>query len=537
MFDQLKKAFGQLTQIFNELPIGKKIALIAFGVLLAAGILVTSYLSSGVEYTVLYANLSQEDALAASEKLKARKIMYKLENGGTAISVPGKEVYQLRLELAGEGIPSGGGVGFELFDKTTFGMTEFVQKLNYRRALQGELQRTINSIAAVQSSRVHISIPNKSIFEEDKQKPTASVVLKLRGNKKLNKSQVEGMAHLISASVEGLNPADVTIVDSHGTILSVPDEDGDEMTKLSNRQMDMRRNYENDIEKRVRTMLEHVVGNGKAIIRVTAAIDFKQEQRTEELYDPESQVARSEHRIEEKSTGPAVPMGVAGVSSNIPETGEAGQIIGKPAESTKTQETVNYEINKVVKTVVEPAMQVKKLSVAVMVDGKYKETKGADGKTAREFVPLANEEKERISGLVRTAIGFEGNRQDMVTVESMQFEETALMAEAERLDAESQQELMMTGIKYAGYTIAGVILFMFLLRPVARWLTASNKEVEELRTFPQTVSQMEKELNDLMGAKENEVIDYRKRVTDLISSNPEQAAELLRSWLKRAKPS
>ncbi len=535
MFDQLKNAFGQLSVLFNNLPMGKKIALVAFGVLLVGGILLTSYLSSGEDYSILYANLSQEDALAVTEKLKTRKIMYKLESGGTVVSVPGKDVYQLRLELAGEGLPSGGGVGFELFDKTTFGMTEFVQKLNYRRALQGELQRTINSLAAVQSSRVHISIPNKSLFEEDKQKPTASVVLKLKGNGKLNKSQVDGIAHLVSSSIEGLNPSDVTIVDSHGTILTVPDEDGDEMTKLSNRQMDMRRNYENDVEKRVRTMLEHVVGTGKAIIRVSAAIDFKQEQRTEELYDPESQVARSEHRVEEKSTGAAMPMGVAGVSSNIPESGEAGQIIGKPAESTKTQETVNYEINKVVKTVVEPTMQVKKLSVAVMVDGKYKETKGADGKVTREFSPLANDEKERIAGLVRSAIGFEGNRQDNVTVESMQFEETALMAEADRLDVESKQELMLTGIKYAGYTIAGVILFLFLLRPVSRWLTSSTKEVEELRTFPQTVSQMEKELSDLMGAKEVEVIDYRKRVTDLISSNPEQAAELLRSWLKRAK--
>lgn len=537
MFDQLKNAFGQLAVLFNTLPTGKKIALVAFGVLLAAGILITSYLSSGEDYSVLYANLSQEDALAVTEKLKTRKIMFKLEGNGTAVSVPGKDVYQLRLELAGEGIPSGGGVGFELFDKTTFGMTEFVQKLNYRRALQGELQRTINSIATVQSSRVHISIPNKSLFEEDKQRPTASVVLKLRGNGKLNKSQVEGMAHLVSSSVEGLSPADVTIVDNRGTILTVPDEDGDEMTKLSNRQMEMRRNYESDIEKRIRTMLEHVVGNGKAIIRVTAAIDFKQEQRTEELYDPDSQVARSEHRIEEKSTGPSMPAGVAGVSSNIPETAEAGQIIGKPAESTKTQETVNYEINKVVKTVVEPAMQVKKLSVAVMVDGKYKETKGADNKVVREFEPLPDEAKERIAGLVRTAIGFEGNRQDMVTVESMQFEESAIMAEAERLDTESRQELMMTGIKYAGYALAGVILFIFLLRPIAKWLTTSNKEVEELRTFPQTVSQMEKELNDLMGTKDEEKIDYRKRVTDLISSNPDQAAELLRSWLKRAKPS
>ncbi len=534
MFDQIKNAFGQLATVFKELPMGKKIALVAFGVLLVAGILVTSYLSSGVDYTLLYANLSQEDALSISDKLKERKIPYKLENGGTAVSVPVKDVYQLRLELAGEGLPSGGGVGFELFDKTTFGMTEFVQKLNYRRALQGELQRTIGSIAAVQSARVHISIPNKSLFEEDKQKPTASVVLKLRGSRRLDKGQIEGIAHLVSSSVEGLNAADVTIVDSHGAILSMPEDDADEMTKLSNRQMEMRRGYEADLEKRLRTMVEHVVGDGKAIVRVTAAIDFKQEQRTEEIYDPESQVARSEHRTEEKSVGPAMPAGVAGVQSNLPETGEAGQIIGKPAESNKTQETVNYEINKVVKTVVEPGMQVKKLSVAVMVDGKYKEATAADGKITREFQPLSNEERDRLGNLVRTAIGFDANRQDMVTVESMQFEETALLAEAERMDTENQRNLLMAGLKYAGYGIAALVLFLYLLRPVSRWLTASSREVQELGTFPQTVSQMEQELNDLVRPKE-ERVDYRKRVTDLISDNPEQAAELIRLWLKRTK--
>lgn len=206
MFNQLSNGLAQFAKMFAELPAGKKVAIATFGLLVLAGILVTSYFSGGEEYSLLYANLSQEDALSISEKLKERKIQYKLEHGGSAISVPVKDVYQLRLELAGEGLPSGGGVGFEIFDKTSFGMTEFVQKLNYRRALQGELQRTINSIGAVQSSRVHISIPTKSLFHEDKLKATASVVLKLKGNKKLSKQQVEGVTHLVASSVEGLSP-------------------------------------------------------------------------------------------------------------------------------------------------------------------------------------------------------------------------------------------------------------------------------------------------------------------------------------------
>ena len=534
MFNQLKTAFDQFAKMFNELPVGKKIAIVSFGVLMLVGILATSYLSGGEEYSLLYANLSQEDALSISEKLKDKKILFKLEHAGSAITVPVKDVYQLRLELAGEGLPSGGGVGFEIFDKTTFGMTEFVQKLNYRRALQGELQRTINSISSVQTSRVHISIPAKSLFEDDKQKPTASVVLKLKGNKKLPKPQVEGIAHLISSSVEGLSSGDITIVDSNGNILSLPEEGDDEATKLSNKQMDFRRNYESDIEKRIRTMLEKAVGSGKAIVRVNAMLDFKQEQRTEEIYDPDSQVARSEQRSEEKTVGAALPVGVVGVQSNLPETAEGQSLMGKPAESTRTNETINYEINKVVKTIVEPSTQVKKLSVAVMVDGKYKEVKGADGKSVREFQPISAAEKTTLQSLVRTAIGFDTNRQDLVTVESMQFDETPLMEEAGKLDTEAQREFQLTIIKYAGMGVAGLMIFLFLLRPLVRAITTSSKEVEELRTYPQTVSQMEQELNSISAPKA-EKLDYRKRVTELISDNPQQAAELIRLWLKKSK--
>ncbi|MBI3793506.1 MAG: flagellar M-ring protein FliF [Nitrospinae bacterium] len=535
MFKQLKDAMGQFANMFGDLPAGKKIGIIAFGVLILAGILITGYFSGAEDNTLLYANLSQEDALSISEKLKERKIQYKLENGGNAISVPAKDVYQLRLELAGEGLPSGGGVGFEIFDKASFGMTEFVQKLNYRRALQGELQRTINSIGTVQSSRVHISIPAKTLFDEEKQKATASVVLKLKGNKKLSKQQVDGIAHLVASSVEGLNSSDITIVDTSGSILSIPEEGEDEATKLSNKQMDFRKNYESDVERRIRTMLEKVVGAGKAIVRVSASMDFKQEQRTEESYDPDGQVARSEQRNEEKTTGAASPVGVAGVSSNLPETaGAQASAVGKPAESTKTNETINYEINKVVKTIVEPTSQVKKLSVAVMVDGKYKETKAQDGKISKEFQPISTEEKNTIQNLVRTAIGFDGNRQDLVTVESMQFDEAPLAEEAQKMDVDAQREYTLTMVKYAGITVAALAIFLFILRPLMKSMTQANVEAEELRALPQNIVKMEGEINKL-GVVKEENVDYRKRVTEVISDNPQQAAELIRSWMRKAK--
>jgi flagellar M-ring protein FliF len=208
--------------------------------------------------------------------------------------------------------------------------------------------------------------------------------------------------------------------------------------------------------------------------------------------------------------------------------------MGKPAETQKTNETINYEINKVVKTIVEPTSQVKKLSVAVMVDGKYKEVKGQDGKTTREFQPIAAEEKTTIQNLVRTAIGFDSNRQDTVTVESMQFDETPLVEEAQKLDADSQREYTQTMVKYAGIGIAAVMIFLFVLRPLMKAISATNTETQELRTLPQSIAKMEAEINKL-GAVKEENVDYRKRVTEVISENPQQAAELIRAWMRKAK--
>ncbi len=531
MFEQLKKAASQFAAMFGELPIGKKIALGVVGVMVLLGILATSYFSSIKEYSVLYGNLSQGDVLAITEKLKERQITYRLNRNGTGVSVPVTDVYQLRLELAGEGLPSGGGVGFEIFDKSTFGMTEFLQKINFKRALQGELQRTINSIASVHSSRVHIVMPEKTLFKTDGNKSKASVVLKLKGRRSINKSQVDGIGYLVAAAVEGLLMSDVTIVDSSGNILS-SSQDDTQMGRLAANQMEYKRTFEMDMEKRLRTMLERAVGNGKAIVRVNANIDYKQVQRTEETFDPESQVARSEQRNEEKSSGAVVPAGAVGVQSNLPEGTEARQLTGKPAQSSKVNETINYEINKVVQTVIEPTNQIKKLSVAVMVDGKYTETTGEEGATAREFQPLSAEELGRLENLVRSAIGFDANRQDVVTIESIQFDMGPLMAEARRLEEESQREFITNIISYAGMGVVGLVIFLFVLRPIMAWISQSGKEVDELRMFPKTVTAMEQELASLTKPEER-AIDYRKRVSDIAEESPDAAAEIVRLWLKR----
>ena len=530
MFEQMKQAVTGFGNVFGELPLGKKIGLVAASVLMLVGILVTSYFASRDDYSLLYANLTQEDILGITEKLKERNIPYRMERGGSVISVPVRNVFQLRLELAGEGLPSGGGVGFEIFDQSTFGMTEFVQKLNLRRALQGELQRTINSIGSITSSRVHIVLAQKSLFEDDQAKSTASVVLKLKGVRKLTQSQVDGISHLVAAAVESLSSSNVTIVDSNGNILSKASEE-DAVSRLTVSQMEYSRNFEQGMEKRLRSMLERAVGLGKAIVRVNAEIDFRQVQRTEETFDPDSQVARSEQRSEEKTVGAAMPVGVAGVAGNLPGSAESSSAAGKPAQASKVNETINYELNKVVQTIIEPSYTIKKLSVAVMVDGKYTVTQDDQGNSTREFQPLDDAEKSRLENLVRTAIGFDANRQDLVTVEGMQFAVTELLEESEKLESETSKEFVLTLIRYAGVVTLGVVLFLFFLRPVLKWMGSSAREIDELPELPKNVEEFEQEVTGATAAPKMKK-PYRTMVSELVGENPDQAAELVRMWLK-----
>ncbi len=530
MVKQFREALESFLGVFKELPLGKKIAIAVVGMLMVVGILVTAYLSRGEDYSILYSNISGEDTLSITQKLKEKNITYKLERAGSVISVSKVDVYQLRLELAGEGLPSSGGVGFELFDKSTFGMTEFVQNLNYRRALQGELQRTINAMSSVKSSRVHIVIPRRNLFEGDSTKATASIVLKLSGGKQIGQEQIDSIAYLVASSVEGLNSTRITIADTRGNLLSSPEEDSSSH-RLSVKQLEYRRLYEADLEKRLRTMIERTVGIGKAVVRINASINFKQVQSTQEIFDPASQVARSEQRMEENTTGASLPSGIAGVQSNLPGITKNDIGMSKPANSNKINETINYEINKTIQTIVEPTSQVTKLSVAVLVDGKYKIGKDEDGKTTRGFQPISETDKATLDKLVRSAIGFDAGRKDTVTIESMRFDSSLIDEGVESLSLISDREFVVTMVEYSGLAIVGLLIIFFAVRPILNMVAGPSAEMEELRTFPRTLADMEKELADLSKAPE-EKVDMRKRVVELITDNPEQAASLIRSWLK-----
>ena len=354
-----------------------------------AGLVAVTLWTQQPDMQVLFANLAVDDASGIIDKLKDAKVPYETANGGTTVLVPSAQVHDLRLEMAGQGLPHGGGVGYEIFDRTTMGMSDFVQKLNYRRALQGELARTITQMPEVERARVHLAIPERRLFATEQDRARASVVVSLRASQTLSKAQIQGVVHLVSSSVEGLQARDVTVVDGHGNLLS--NTSSDESAGLSGTQMEYQRTLEKDIETRIQTMLERIVGVNKAVVRVSSVLDFRKIETTEERYDPNGQVVRSEQRGQEKSSGVnGTSGGVPGVESNVPGGTEAE---GGQTSSNNNQtiiETVNYEIRRTVSRIGVQTGTIKKLSVAVLGDGTY-EGGGKEGAAGadqpKKYVP------------------------------------------------------------------------------------------------------------------------------------------------------
>lgn len=499
---------------FESLSSGKKISIVMVLLITAASIFLLVYLTTQVEYRVLFSNLSNEDAGNIVSKLSEKKIPYKLSASGSAISVPADKVSELRLELAAAGLPQGGGVGFEIFDTKTLGATEFEQQLNYRRALQGELSRTINGLDEIQSSRVHIALPKDSLFTEQQKRPTASVTLRLKSGKSLRPAQIEGIVHLVASSIEGMNPEDVMVVDSRGTILSAKQSDS-KLSKLTAQQIDFQRNMEKDLAARIQTMLENVVGQGKAAVRVTAELDFRVMEKTEESYDPEAQVVRSTQRNSEKENA----------------VSPAGAVSENPKKE-KLDEIINYEINKVVSKTVMPVGETKKLSIAVLVDGRYKKNQ----KNEEVYEALTKNEIESLEDLVRKSAGFNPQRGDQVVVTNMPFRKAG-MEEAEPVSLKENIETFSPVLKYIGIFILIAFIVMFVLRPLLKSVmsTAPSMPAVEARV-PAGAAAGEYARQAAEAAMRAGGAERSMNETDITRemarADAKQFADILRNWIK-----
>ncbi len=515
---------------FSQFTISQRMIILVALAGSIAGLVAVGLWTQQPDMQVLFSNLAPDDAGAIVDKLKDAKVAYETSGGGTTILVPSSHVHDLRLQLAGQGLPHGGGLGFEIFDRSTLGMSEFVQKLNYRRALQGELARTISQMPEVERARVHLAMPERRLFATEQDRARASVVLSLRGSQTLGKAQVQGVIHLVSSSVEGLQARDVTVVDGHGQLLS--NSSSDETAGLTGSQLEYQRTVEKDIEGRIQSMLERIVGVNKAVVRVSSRLDFRKVETTEERFDPNGQVVRSEQRGQEKASGVnGTSGGVPGVESNVPPGSE---IEASQTSSTSNQtknETVNYEISRTVSRIVEPIGTVKQLSVAVLVDGTYEAVKAAEGEkaptveAAKKYVPRTDEEMKRIEEIVKKAMGYSTDRQDQVEVVNIQF---GFGAEEPAGATEAGSDSPRAWLPYVRYVVGGllfVLLLVFVVRPLMTMLVTSIPTGSARDTgpaLPASVGQVEAALAGRQPAQ----------ILDMARSNPAATAVVVKQWLK-----
>lgn len=508
---------ANLIDAIKNLPARNLIILIAAVGMAVAGVVFFISWMQQADYQVLFTNLAESDAGGIVQKLKELKVPYKLEAG--SIMVPADKVYDLRLQLASQGLPHGGGVGFELFDKADFGSTDFVQKLNYRRALQGELSRTITALAEVEQCRIHLAIPEKSLFVQEGNRPSASVLVKLRAGRNLTPGQIQGIVHLVSSSIESLNPKDVTVVDSRGDMLTRPA--GDDIAGLSSSQLEYQHNVEKDLESRVISILEPVVGKNKIRAKVAAAVDFTKVEKTEERFDPDGQVIRSEQKSVEKTTA-AGSGGVPGVASNLPGR-SAAQTGATQAGSQRQNETTNYEISKVTSHTVNAAGELKKVSIAVIVDGTYAEQEGSREK---KYAPRSEEDLKKYEDLVKKAIGFTASRGDEVRVANMPFE--SIPVEDLGQVSKSYMPMVMTAARYVVPIMALLFFFLFVVKPLMSTVTtvaASRAGAAGQLPLPRTVAEIEKSMTPEALPMDKDVIEWAKK-------KPDQAASLIKTWIE-----
>lgn len=482
----MPNALAQIKEVWSKLSLGQRgmIAAAALGTLGILGAVV--YYGSQTEYGVLFSDLKPADAQQIVEKLKAQNVDYTLSNNGTAISVPADKVSSLRLEIAGAGDLSGGHVGFDLFDKTRFGTTDFEQQVNYQRAIEGELAKTIEQTDEVESARVHVVKPKESLFTDKQEPAKASVQLRVRANRQLSPERVAAVVNLVSSAVEGLTPENVTVSDTSGRILSAGNEGGGGMLGDAGRfnsHLEARRKLEEQMAQRVVALLEPVTGPGGVRADVSADLDFSQIDETSEKFDPKSQVIRSQQSSQEsRGNASGANGGVVGARANDPSnpasttTGATTGANGTTASSgdQRVATTTNYEIDRTTRHVVGVPGNVSRLSVSVVVD--FKKISGvATARTPEELATLQQ--------LVTAAVGLDAARGDQVVVQSIPFdvpEETTTPPTW----LEAHADLVKLGVKYGMLVFAVLLLLLFVVRPARKAIRAATQPQLEAAPEP-----------------------------------------------------
>jgi flagellar M-ring protein FliF len=545
-FDQL---LSRLKALGGSLSTRQLASLVAAVVAVAALVGGTSWWVTRPTYTLLFEDMDQAAAAEVVAKLDAQKIRYELAPGGRGVRVPTTQVDRLRLDFSAEGLPSSGRIGFEIFDRTAFGQTEFLEHVNYRRALEGEIARTISTISEVSSARLHIAMAKDSLFGAREQPAKASVILKLRNpGRPLAPATVTGITNLVAASVEGLRPEAVVVMDSFGRPLARPPADDE--APLGAAQAERQRSMERDLSERLVTLLEPVVGDDRVRVNVAVRLSAASEEQTEEKWDPTQPVIRSRQLTTDGTVGSAVGA-VAGARGNLPPTATAeGVPPPTPPAPVLTSgggrgsETTNYEISRTTRHTVKPSGDVARLSVAVILDDELVVKKDANGTTARSTRARKPEELQKIQGLVAAAVGLDTNRGDQLTVENIAFDAAPPEEPEPPTLIEQYGPAAGEGAKVVGVLLLAGLVVLVVIKPVVQAALGGPKAIAVAgggpggTALPRTVQDIEGEIEaQLMAAAEQKKLEtvkmpvLTKKANAIVQNEPEAAARLLRSWI------
>lgn len=504
---------NQLSEFFNRLS-GKQKALIGTVTVAAfIGVMALVSVVSKPSYGVLFSNLNQQDASKIVQILKEKTIPFTLDDDGKTILVPKEQLYELRLDMASAGLPNSSIIGYEIFDRTNLGISDFVQKVNYRRALEGELARTILNLNEVEGVRVHIVTPERALFKEDEKSPTASVVLKLRSGRPLKREESQGIAHLVASSVEGMDASNVTILDTRGNVLSETNK-SNSLAALTSTQYELQQKVENYLADKAQKMMDGTLGMGNSFVQVNAELDFRQVEKNMEQYDGENPVVRSEQSTEEKTV----------IRDSIPP-------------STRSNSVTNYEISKTVEHIVENVGNIKRLSVATVINDKAV-AREKDGVKSTEYRSRTPEEMQQITDIVKRSVGFDPKRNDDISVVNMPFDtmNEQLLVQEEQIPQE-WNDIALKVVLIAAMIGAIVIIRSLLNRLRYRieepgsvtWGTRIAGELEQRPPESKKIHlpPMESEVPIEVALK----TERRLQIQEYVKKQPDEASRLIKVWL------
>ena len=551
-----------IAELIRQLGPVRLAALAATGIaVLGFFIFLSSRLSTG-GMALLYGDLDLQDSGQIIQTLQSKNIPYDIKAGGKQIFVPGDQVLQLRVSLAESGLPGGGSVGYEIFDNNQgIGTTNFVQNINLVRALEGELARTIGAMRNVRGARVHLVMPRRELFSREKQEASASVVLQVQGSSRLNNEQVQAIQHLIAAAVPSMDPQKISVLDDRGQLLARGN--GDSASAAAGTADEMRVGFENRMRQAIIELLERTVGLNRVRAEITAEIDYDRVVENAEIFDPDSQVARSTQTVQEnENSSENDDQDTVTVQNNLPETEATAAGTGTSAASqvSRTEETVNFEITKTIRNRIKESGQIKRLSVAVLVDGKYVENDDGD----KVWQPRAADELAQLETLVKSAVGFNEQRGDSVEIVNMQF------VKLEPLEFDdgsiflgiSKEEFMQLA-EILVLAVVGLLVILLVVRPVLTRLFESMPtalaggpagalgDQEGVALAQLTGPEATADMAELLEEDEEEVEDESlldqmidinqvegrvrasslKQIGEIVDKHPEEAIAIVRNWM------